>query len=110
AVHTHTERGTYELILVDNGSQDDTPLLYPAADKVLTLDKNLGFARACNLGAGIAAGDVLVFLNNDTEVHAGWLPALVDPLAAPGVGMTGARLVYPNGRIQHAGISFRMKR
>ncbi len=109
AVRTNTEADTYEIILVDNGSTDDTALLYPTVEKRIVLDKNLGFARACNLGAGVAGDDVLVFLNNDTEVHADWLPPLVAPLTDPTVGMTGARLLYPDGHIQHAGISFRMK-
>ncbi len=108
-VRGNTEPGTYELILVDNGSTDDTALLYPCVDKKLTLEKNLGFARGCNLGAGIAAGEYLVFLNNDTEVHDGWLRPLIAPLENHSAGMSGARLIYPNGRIQHAGISFRMK-
>ncbi len=108
-VRANTESGTYELVMVDNGSTDDTALLYPTVDKKLSLEKNTGFARGCNLGAGVASGDVLVFLNNDTEVHAGWLPPLVAALAMPGVGMAGARLIYPDGHIQHAGISFRMK-
>lgn len=47
---------------------------------------------------------MLVFLNVDTEPQPGWLPPLVHALSMPGVGIAGSRLVYPDGRLQHAGV------
>jgi GT2 family glycosyltransferase len=49
-------------------------------------------------------GDPIVFLNDDTEPEPGWLEALCVPFADPAIGITGARLTYPDGRIQHAGV------
>ncbi|MEX2196853.1 MAG: glycosyltransferase family 2 protein [Thermoleophilaceae bacterium] len=99
--------GAYELVLVDNGSPDDTAELFRAWEDratVLLLDENRNFAGGCNAGARAAAGDVLVFLNNDTEVPAGALEAVVEAARQPGVGVAGTRLLYPDGTIQHAGV------
>lgn len=91
-----------EVILVDNGSTDDTRQL--SGDLTIRNSHNLGFARACNQGAEIASGELVVFLNNDTEVHEGWLPPLVDEFADDSVAVAGPTLVYPDGRVQSAGI------
>lgn len=90
----------YELVTVDNGSTDDTRN-HPAT---IRNAKNLGFAVACNQGAAAATGDVLVFLNNDTEPTDGWLEPLVEALHE-GYGIAGSKLVYPHGLIQHAGVT-----
>lgn len=98
----------WELILVDNGSTDAT-----AAEKardertfIWRNPRNEGFAKASNQGAFLAGGRYLVFLNNDTEVRPGWLEALLSELDEhPDTGLVGARLLYPNGTIQHAGVA-----
>jgi GT2 family glycosyltransferase len=88
----------YELIIVDNGTGvRDLPGV------VIQNDLNRGFARACNQGAEVAKSDVLVFLNNDTQPCGGWLSTMLSALGEPGVAAVGCKLVYPNGRIQHAG-------
>lgn len=97
ALRAHTDR-TVEVVVVDNGTGCDI-----AADVIVRNEDNLGFAVACNQGAAAAAGDTIVFLNNDTEVHAGWLEPLTARLAA-GAGIVGALLLYPDGNVQHAGI------
>ena len=99
----------WELVLVDNDSPDDTPaLLRQWSDRaeVLLLPRNLDFAGGCNAGAARARGDVLVFLNNDTEVVPGALEALVAQVAEPGVAIAGPRLLFADGTIQHAGVGF----
>jgi len=64
------------------------------------------FASMNNLGARHASGEVLVFLNDDViPLDPGWLEALVAQAERPEIGVAGARLVYPNGAIQHAGIA-----
>jgi GT2 family glycosyltransferase len=88
-----------ELVLVDNGSSDET-----AAQRVqVRNDRNRGFAVACNQGAQYASGDVLVFLNNDTEPQQGWLAPLVAGLDEATI--SGARLTYPSGQLQHTGVA-----
>ncbi len=101
-----------EIIVVDNGSTDATPSLLGGWSGggpgriVVRSDCNLGFARGCNLGVEHASGDLLVFLNNDTFVLRDWLTALLEPFSDPSVWVTGSRLLYPNGRVQHAGVVF----
>lgn len=88
-----------EVVVVDNAGG------FPAA--TVTPDENLGFARGCNRGAEAASGDMLVFLNNDTVPLPGWLDPLVAALdRAP---IAGARLVYPDGRLQHAGVDLEIR-
>lgn len=96
-----------EVIVVDNGSTDDTALLlqrYPGRVRGIHHAKNQGFARACNSGAAAACAPYLLFLNNDTEVQPGWLPPLLAMAARPFVGAVGSRLLFPDGSIQHAGV------
>ncbi len=63
------------------------------------------FARMNNLGAAISTGDVLLFLNDDViPLSPDWLPRILEHATCPEVGVVGAKLVYPSGAIQHAGI------
>lgn len=69
----------YELIIVDNGSREETRrYVRSAADKHLLNPENVGFAKGMNQGAKLADGDYLVFINNDAEVPSGWLPKLIE--------------------------------
>jgi GT2 family glycosyltransferase len=99
--------GDYEVIVIDNHSTDGS-LEYLKVQKDITLfenHKNLGFSRANNIGAEKSTGEVLIFLNNDTEVQPGWLGA-VDHVfkKEKNVGAVGVKLLFPDGRIQHAGV------
>jgi len=84
-----------ELVVVDNGSSDGTPRYLTglaeadARVRVLLNGRNAGFATACNQGLGLAGGEHLVLLNNDTMVPPGWLPRLIAHLRNPEVGLVG---------------------
>jgi GT2 family glycosyltransferase len=91
-----------EVILVDNastdGSQEYISHSHPAV-KIIRLDKNYGFCKPNNEGAKAAAGEYLVFLNNDTGVTPDWLRELVHPaLADPGVVCCASKMLYYDRR------------
>ncbi len=96
----------YELILVDNGSTDDTAKLLGRIDgaKILRNNENKGFGYACIQGAGSAAGEYLCFLNNDLVLCPGALQAAVDNFRHdPSIGAVGGKLLLSDGRLQEAG-------
>lgn len=75
------------------------------ADVVVEVDEPFNWSRLNNLGAAAASGDYLLFLNDDVEVlHADWLDVLMAEAARPEVGVVGAQLLYPDGKVQHAGM------
>lgn len=97
----------YEVIVVDNASSDGTRqgLAGWPSVRVVRNAVNRGFAKACNQGARMALGKYLLFLNNDTEPHPGWLEPLVRILdEEPEVAIVGSRLLFPDGTLQHAGV------
>ncbi len=112
SIWRHTPADLYELIVVDNGSTDGSGAFFhhqaqAARLRCLSNPVNLGFAKACNQGARAARGELLLFLNNDTLVTPGWLEALVDILRKdPDVAAAGAKLLYPDDTVQHAGVVF----
>ena len=106
ALHRHAAAASFEVIVVDDCSTDGTTERLAAYENVRLLanEENLGFVRSCNRGARAARGDLLVFLNNDTQVQPGWLDALVETFQLrPDAGLVGSRLVYPDGLQQEAG-------
>lgn len=104
----------FELIIVDNRSeQPETREYYqeimaqwPDRVRVLDYDAPFNFSAQCNLGAQAARGDYILLLNNDTEiVQPQWLERMLACAQQPGVGVVGARLLFPGAmRVQHAGI------
>ena len=97
---------SFEIIVVDDCSSDATDDFLARCEGLETVRnaENSGFIASCNAGAERARGEFLVFLNNDTTVTAGWLEALLETFEHfSDVGIAGARLVYPDGRLQEAG-------
>jgi len=106
----------YEVILVDNGSQQAETLAYYAElrddprVRILDYAEPFNYSAANNFGAAQASGDLLLFLNNDIEIlHPDWLEELVRWAERPDIGVVGTKLLYPNGRIQHAGVIIGME-
>ncbi len=96
-----------QLIVVDDGSTDGTAQWLrenvPQAE-VIRLERNGGFARACNAGIAAATGDALLLLNNDVEVAPDFLPPLLRALAsAPDVFAVNARILLPGKSMQDEG-------
>ena len=106
SVAEHAGSIAFEVIVVDDGSTDATPQRLADVTGIRNVRNadNLGFIGSCNAGAAVARGDYVLFLNNDTLATAGWLDALVRCIeVAPHAGLVGAKLVYPDGRLQEAG-------
>ena len=106
AIAANPPRAAFEVIVVDDASPDDTVAKLAQVEGVYLHARatNGGFIAACNEGAALARGEFLVFLNNDTVPQPGWLDALLDTFEEHAdVGLVGARLLYPDGRLQEAG-------
>jgi GT2 family glycosyltransferase len=104
-----TDYANYEIVVLDNDSRDPETLKYfqQVSDRVRVLrcPGRFNFSAINNRGAAEARGEFLLFLNNDTEViRPDWMRALIEQAQRPEVGAVGAKLLFRDGRIQHAGI------
>ncbi|MEM9493074.1 MAG: glycosyltransferase family 2 protein, partial [Myxococcota bacterium] len=100
-----------EVIVVDNGSKDPrVHALYERMGHRLRLIADIreapfNFASMVNRGVALSRGDAVLLLNNDISViEPNWLDEMVACLSYPGTGIVGARLLYPNDTVQHAGV------
>lgn len=100
-------RSTFEIIVGDNQSEDETPVLVGQIGGVVTLvrhGENLGFLKNCNTTAKLCRGKYVVLLNNDTLALPGWLDELIEPLRSDAdVHLTGSKLLNADGSLQEAG-------
>lgn len=100
----------FEVIVVDNASSDGSPDMVRAEFPAVRLKinaTNLGFAAACNLGAGMASGHYLLFLNSDTLVQRGTLGGAVAYMEKhPGTGIMGCRTLNADGSLQSTTLDF----
>jgi GT2 family glycosyltransferase len=106
-----TRYPNYELIVVDNQTSEPRARRYlerlsgMANVRVIPYDRPFNYSAINNLAAREARGEVLCLLNNDTEVITpNWLQDMLGYLHQDRVGVVGARLLYPDGAVQHAGI------
>ncbi len=111
SIKTKSSYKNYEILLMDNGSDDPQALAYFAQQaeaenfSVIRDDSPFCYSAINNMGAAQAQGEVLCFLNNDIEIIShDWLEELVSQAWRPDVGAVGAKLLYPNSTIQHAGV------
>lgn len=107
----HTTYWNYEIVIVDNGSDDPETLTYLASFaglpgmRVIRDDREFNYSALNNMAVREAQGEVIALINNDIEVISpDWLTEMVSIALQPGVGAVGARLWYPNKTLQHAGV------
>ena len=97
----------FEVIVVDNGSRDGSPEYieenYPWV-RLAKNDENLGFAGGTNVGIRAAKGEFIITLNNDSRADSRFIEELIKPMADPEVGVCAAKMLFPDGRINSAGI------
>ena len=100
----------YEVVLVDNASWDDS-IQFVRKNfqwvRIISLEKNHGFAEGSNIGASNASGEYIVFLNNDTKVDKKWLSELVKEISRDdSIATCGSKMLFYSGNIvNHAGAS-----
>ncbi|MBS2022179.1 MAG: glycosyltransferase family 2 protein [Deltaproteobacteria bacterium] len=109
---TRTRWPRLELLIVDHGSRETAPLRFleglaeRGAARVLRAPGPFNFSRLNNLAALAARGEVLALCNNDLELRdPSWLSELVAHALRPEIGAVGAKLSYPDGRLQHLGVA-----
>jgi GT2 family glycosyltransferase len=97
----------HELLIIDNNSRYEETLEYldSIPHRVIPFREPFNYSRINNFAVSHARGEYALFLNDDTEmISGGWLEAMLEHAQRPEVGAVGARLLYPDGRIQHAGV------
>lgn len=102
----NSEGISYEIILVDDNSTDDTKIAAQFVKNIHIIrnEKNLGFLFNCNKATKHAKGKYLILLNNDTLVQPDWLKWLITTMEEkPEVGLVGAKLIFSTGKLQEAG-------
>ncbi len=120
SIQKRTTYRNYSIRIIDNdsdcaetlswlGSIQNAPSI--RVQHIANQDGEFSFSRINNLAVASSTADLILFLNNDTEViEPHWLSRLVGYLGMPGVGVTGARLLYPNETVQHAGVTLGIDR
>ena len=116
SIYARTTYPDFEILLIENNSKEEQTFRsyermrkeYPDTLKVLTWQgKGFNYSALNNFGARYATGEYLLLLNNDTEVITpGWLEEMVMYAQQKRVGCVGAKLLYPDDTIQHAGVGF----
>jgi GT2 family glycosyltransferase len=109
---SRTDYPDFEIIVIDNGTTDPRVLkLYAKSTEGAVPFRcdieaaPFNFSRQVNRGIAMATGELVLLLNNDIEIIDGaWLREMVSCFDYPDTGIVGARLLYPNGRLQHAGV------
>ncbi len=106
----------FEIVIVENNSTDEATFAYyediqrrdPRIRVVVqTADGTFNYPRIVNYGVFHARGEYLILLNNDTQVITpDWIEQLLGPCITAGMGAVGAKLLYPDGTIQHAGVRY----
>jgi len=98
-----------EIIVVDNGDLSENQyqeITHQACKRITYTDSVLNISKKLNLGASIAEGEFLLLMNDDIEIiTSNWIERMLEHFEKPHVGVVGAKLLYPDKRIQHAGVA-----
>lgn len=115
SVEHKTKYQNFSIIVVDNQSTEPATLDYlrileARGHSVLQYPHKFNYSDICNFAAATTDAEFLCFLNNDTEaLEPDWLGLMIDHAKQPNVGVVGAKLLYPDGSIQHMGIALGYK-
>jgi GT2 family glycosyltransferase/2-polyprenyl-3-methyl-5-hydroxy-6-metoxy-1,4-benzoquinol methylase len=111
SIREKSSYGNYELIVVDNNSIEEETMHYFDLIKnypecrVLSFNDSFNYSRINNFAVGQARGDLLLFLNNDTEViTSGWMEEMISHAQRREIGAVGIKLLFPNNIVQHGGV------
>ena len=113
SIFSNTDYPNFEVIVVDNGSDDPQTLAYLDGIRkgenprlrVLPYPGPFNYSAINNFAVGEAVGEIVGLLNSDVEaIDRGWLAEMVSQAVRPGIGAVGAMLYYPNNTVQHAGV------
>lgn len=113
SVFGNTQYPNYELVVIDHANTDPEArafldglaLLEPNKIRVVPFSGAFNYAALNNHAVKHARGTLILFMNDDVAaLHPEWLDALVDEASMPDVAIVGPRLVFPDGRLQHAGV------
>ena len=112
SIRSSTDYANYSITIIDNQSDDATTLDYldtlqnDNVIRILRYDAPFNYSAMNNMAANQSSADILLFLNNDTEItNKSWMNEMVSHAIRPEVGAVGASLYYPNNTLQHGGIA-----
>lgn len=109
-IQKYTKWPSLEIIIIDNGSVEDATHTYfkeleQQAVRILPMPGPFNYADLNNRAIAQATGEFIGLINNDIEaLHHGWLDEIITQLSRPEVGAVGAKLLWPNGMVQHGGV------
>jgi len=110
SIRRFTDWPKLEIIVIDNGSTDPVSHTYfkeieAQGVRILSMPGPFNYADLNNRAVELACGEIVGLVNNDIEaLHNGWLDEIVAQLLRPNVGAVGAKLMWPNGMVQHGGV------
>lgn len=108
SIRAQTKWKKYEILVVESGDlrlDQSYRLDHLCVRRIRLPEQDFNFSLSVNAGAAAAAGGQLLWLNDDTEIISpDWIDSMLEYSQMPEIGAVGARLYYPDGRIQHAGV------
>ncbi|WP_162894698.1 glycosyltransferase family 2 protein [Rhizobium terrae] len=115
SIPRNNDRNSVEIIVIDNDSNEDDAITYlkklstEKDCKVISMPGAFNFSKACNLGVREARYENILLLNNDIESPTtSWLSHMIAELRDPDIGAVGALLLFPDGFVQHGGVTLGM--